>query len=180
VEIAPVVPAASLNDTAHMSHLTKLLAFLALALIPATAMAAPRAAVFDFELIDSSLDGELLGTTEAEKARLAQMAPRLRQLFIDLGIYDVVDIAPVADQAKNSNLQACGFCDAQMAKKLGADVAVTGTVQKISNLILNINLYVRNVQDNKLVNVGSVDIRGNTDDSWFRGLRYLIKNRMYK
>lgn len=151
-----------------------------LALFPQSAWAAPKAAVFEFELIDSSLDGEMLGTTEAEKARLAQMAPRLRQLFTDLGIYEIVDIAPVAEQAKNSNLQACGFCDSLMAKKIGADLAVTGTVQKVSNLILNINLYVRNAQDNKLVNIGSVDIRGNTDDSWFRGLRYLIKNRMYK
>jgi hypothetical protein len=163
-----------------MSHLTKLLVFLFLVLLPASAAALPRAAVFDFELIDSSLDGEMLGTTEAEKTRLGQMAPRLRKLFTDLGIYEVVDVSPVAEQARNSNLQACGFCDAMLAKKIGADLAVTGTVQKVSNLILNINLYVRDAQTNKLVSIGSVDIRGNTDDSWFRGLRYLIKNRMYK
>jgi Protein of unknown function (DUF2380) len=163
-----------------MSHLTKLLVFLGLVALPASAAAVPRAAVFDFELIDTSLQGEMQGTSEAEKARLAQMAPRLRQIFADLGIYEVVDIAPVAEQARNSNLQACGFCDSMMAKKIGADLAVTGTVQKVSNLILNINLYVRDVQNNKLVNIGSVDIRGNTDDSWFHGLRYLIKNRMYK
>jgi hypothetical protein len=163
-----------------MSHLTKLLVFLILAFFPASAAALPKAAVFEFELIDSSLDGEILGTTEAEKSRLAQMAPRLRQLFTDLGIYEIADTASVAEQAKNSNLQACGFCDSMMAKKVGADLAVTGTVQKVSNLILNINIYVRNAQDNKLVNVGSVDIRGNNDDSWFRGLRYLVKNRMYK
>jgi hypothetical protein len=53
-------------------------------------------------------------------------------------------------------------------------------VQKVSNLILNINLYVRDVATTKMLKVGSVDIRGNTDESWFRGLRYLVKNRMYK
>ncbi len=162
------------------SHITIWLGCSALAFSSALACAAPRAAVFEFELIDSSLDGELLGTTDAEKTRLAEMAPRLRTLLEAEGIYEVVDIAPVAEQAKNSNLQSCGFCDAQMAKKLGAELAVTGTVQKVSNLILNVNLYVRDAETNRILKNGSVDIRGNTDESWFRGLRYLIKNRMFK
>jgi hypothetical protein len=148
--------------------------------IAARAEAAPRAAVFEFELIDTSLDGQIYGTTDSEKTRLTQMAPRLRELLTKERIYDVVDIAPVAEQAKNSNLQACGFCDAQMARKLGADLAITGTVQKVSNLILNINLYVRDAATSQLLRRGSVDIRGNTDESWFRGLRYLILHRMYK
>lgn len=141
---------------------------------------AEKAAVFEFEFIDSSLDGELYGTTEAEKARLGKMAPMARELLVLYAKYEIVDIAPVADQARNSNLQSCGFCDAAMAKKLGADLAITGTVQKVSNLILNINLYVRDAATNQMLKVGSVDIRGNTDESWFRGLRYLVKNRMYK
>jgi hypothetical protein len=141
---------------------------------------AEKAAVFEFEFIDTSLDGELLGTTDAEKARLAKMAPLARELLAKFAKYEMVDIAPVAEEARKSNLQSCGFCDAAMAKKLGADLAVTGTVQKVSNLILNVNLFVRDAETNKYVNVGSVDIRGNTDDSWFRGLRYLVKNRMFK
>jgi hypothetical protein len=153
--------------------LCALLAFAAPAL-------AEKAAVFEFEFIDSSLDGELYGTTEAEKARLGKMAPMARELLVLYAKYEIVDIAPVADQARNSNLQSCGFCDAAMAKKLGADLAITGTVQKVSNLILNINLYVRDAATNQMLKVGSVDIRGNTDESWFRGLRYLVKNRMYK
>jgi hypothetical protein len=153
---------------------------LAGAISAGNALAAPRAAVFEFELIDSSLDGEIYGTTAEEARRLGEMAARTRELLVSEGIYEVVDIAPVAEQAKNSNLQSCGMCDAQMARKLGADVAVTGTVQKVSNLILNINLYVRDAQTNKMLEIGSVDIRGNTDESWFRGLRYLIRNRMFK
>jgi hypothetical protein len=144
------------------------------------AYAAPKAAVFEFELIDSSLDGEMIGTTDAEWARLAEMAPRLRKLLTEEGIYEVLSIEPVAKEARASNLQACGFCDARMARELGADLAVTGTVQKVSNLILNINLFVRDTRSNALVKMGSVDIRGNTDESWFRGLRYLVRNRMYR
>ena len=35
----------------------------------------------------------------------------------------------------------------QYAQKLGADVAVTGVVQKVSNLILNISIYLRDVPE---------------------------------
>ena len=171
---------AILNDEMLPSHITFWLGSLAVISSATAAETAPRAAVFEFELIDSSLDGEIYGTKDSEKARLAQMAPRLRTLLKEEDIYEVVDISPVAEQARNSNLQACGFCDAQMARKIDADLAVTGTVQKVSNLILNINLYIRDAGTNQLVKNGSVDIRGNTDESWFRGLRYLIKNRMFK
>jgi hypothetical protein len=39
-------------------------------------------------------------------------------------------------------------------------------VQKVSNLILNINLYMEDVQTGRMEFARSVDIRGNTDESW--------------
>jgi hypothetical protein len=47
-------------------------------------------------------------------------------------------------------------------------------VQKISNLILNINLRVEDVATGKAVFQRSVDIRGNTDLSWRRGVKSLV------
>ena len=38
-----------------------------------------RVAVFDFELIDTSLEGELLGPQEAETGRLAAVSDQLRR-----------------------------------------------------------------------------------------------------
>ena len=55
------------------------------------------------------------------------------------GRFAVVDIAPVAAEARAKNLQACGGCDVRLAKQIGAELAITGTVQKVSNLILNMN-----------------------------------------
>lgn len=48
-------------------------------------------------------------------------------------------------------------------------------VQKVSNLILNINLEVRSEAGATRYR-GSVDIRGNTDESWLRGVRRLAEN----
>ena len=38
------------------------------------------------------------------------------------------------------------------------------------------NVYMADVQAKKILFVRSVDIRGNTDESWTRSIRYLIKN----
>jgi hypothetical protein len=63
-----------------------------------------------------------------------------------------------------------------LAEKTGAEWAAWGTVQKVSNLILNINLYIEDVQTGRIELAHSVDIRGNTDESWLRGLNYMIRN----
>jgi hypothetical protein len=51
-------------------------------------------------------------------------------------------------------------------------------VQKVSNLILNVNIYVRDVATENLVARMSADFRGNTDESWSRAVEYLVRNRL--
>jgi hypothetical protein len=137
-----------------------------------------RAAVFDFELIDTSLQGEMEGANAAEHARLARLAPALREKLAASDIYEPVDMAAVEAKAKRENMQTCGGCDAKLASEAGADVAITGTVQKVSNLILNINIFVRDAKNDAPIKAMSVDIRGNTDESWMHGLDFLAKNRL--
>ena len=60
--------------------------------------------------------------------------------------------------------------------RLGADLSITGTVQKVSNLILNMNIYIRDVSSQKLIASRSADFRSNTDESWTRTMTYLIRN----
>ena len=49
-------------------------------------------------------------------------------------------------------------------------------MQKVSNLILNINVYMEDAESGKMKFARSIDIRGNTDESWRRGLDYLLRN----
>ena len=145
----------------------------------ANGQAAPaRVAVFDFELRDTSLQGATTGTPDAERQRLDMLSNRLREALAASGRYEVVDIAPVRDQARQNHLQNCGGCERRFAAEIGAELAVTGVVQKVSNLILNINIYVRDVASGKLVEGHSADIRANTDESWTRGLDWILKNRL--
>ncbi len=139
----------------------------------------PRVAVFDFELIDNSLDGSIYGTTNAEKDRLQRTAEQLRKALEESGRYELAGIGPVAEAARGANLQACGGCDGDFAKQIGASFSITGTVQKVSNLILNISLYVRDVRSGNVIRSMSADMRGNTDKSWARAMNWLIKNRLF-
>lgn len=138
----------------------------------------PKLAVFDLEMIDTSLQGEVNGPRADEQARLLRTGDQVRKGLAESGKFQVLDIAPVNAAAHGSNLQACGGCDVKFAGELGADLAITGVVQKVSNLILNINLYLRDVHTGEMVAAASADMRGNTDESWARAADYLIRNRL--
>ncbi|MEF2072580.1 DUF3280 domain-containing protein [Consotaella aegiceratis] len=135
-------------------------------------------AVFDFELIDTSQGGVSTVPPEAEAHRLRLLSEQLRHAYEAAADYRLVDIAPVADEAKARNRQGCGECDRTFAQELGADWSVTGTVWKVSNLVLNIRVYVRDVASGEIKQTLNADIRGNTDQSWQRGLDWLIRNRL--
>lgn len=137
----------------------------------------PKLAVFDFELIDTSLPGEFYGS-KPELERLQRVGDQLRNELAASGRFRVIDVAPVNAAAHNSNLQACGGCDGKLAEQLGADLEITGVVQKVSNLILNLNIYLRDVHTGNLVTAASADMRGNTDESWSRAMSYLVRNRL--
>ncbi len=142
----------------------------------ASANAEPqRLALFDFELIDSSLEGP----QAAQDHRLAMIDQRLRDALAKSDRYALVDIGPVRPELGTSpSLHSCNGCDLDYGRKLGATLVMAGTVQKVSNLILNLNLYLKDVATGRTLAGGSVDIRGNTDESWNHGLDYLLRNRL--
>jgi hypothetical protein len=138
----------------------------------------PKVAVFDFELVDTSLQGEVYGGRADEHDRLLRVSDQLRRELADSGKFKLVDVAAVNAAAHGSNLQACGGCDVRFAQQVGADLVLTGVVQKVSNLILNMNIYLRDVHSGQMVTAMSADLRGNTDESWSRAMSYLLRNRL--
>jgi Protein of unknown function (DUF2380) len=157
-----------------------LLVLMALTLLIAAPARAdpPKIAVFDFELLDTSLQGEVDGPRADEQDRLAKVGDQLRKQLEESGRFQVLDISAVKAALHRNNLQACGGCDVQFAQQLGADLVITGMVQKVSNLILNMNIYLRDVPTGRVVAAMSADLRGNTDESWSRAMSYLIRNRL--
>ena len=155
-----------------------ILAALALAWCPAAVAQGRSAAVFDFELIDTSGADPLKAHDAEHQARLTQTSARLRARLTESGRYKVIDIAPVTAEAHASNLQACGGCDTTLAGRIGADLSVTGTVYKVSNLILNMMIFVRDSRTGDNVAVMQAELRGDTDESWLRAVDWLVQNRL--
>jgi len=157
----------------------RILAFLAiLATAPALAAEPAKTAVFDIELIDMSQEAER-GIREDQTRRLAMASDELRKLLQASPQLRLVDIAPqrkaIDDKAP---LNKCNGCDEDLGKALGADLVVSGIIQKTSNLILSFAITVKDVHSGKVIRAGQVDIRGNNDDSWLRGVRWVVKNRL--
>lgn len=117
-------------------------------------------------------------TTDAERARLAALASAFQSKLEASGRYAFLAIPPSTQKQMDAGavIGTCGGCEYQYGAELGGDRVAWLVVQKVSNLILNLNVYVGDVPGHKLTFVHSVDIRGNTDESWTRGMNYLVKN----
>jgi hypothetical protein len=133
----------------------------------------PRSvAVFDFEFVNTSLQP----TTPAEADRLRRLGEALAGALEASGHYHVVGTEAIrAAAGAPLTPRDCNGCELAVARAAGAELAAYGWVQKVSNLILNINLVIEDATTGRHVAAGSVDIRGNTDETWAHGLRFLLR-----
>lgn len=137
------------------------------------------AAFFGVHLIDTSTEGEINGIRPDETARTRMIEDYVADAFREKGL-ELVDLGPVEEElARTIDPAVCNDCDLRMAEALGADYSIVSQVQKVSNLILAINIYVREVGTGERLRGQAVDIRGNNDESWIRGARYILQNNVF-
>ena len=136
-----------------------------------------RVAFFGFRLINTSLEP----TTAAEDRRVHQLDELFRERLDASGRFQIIAIPPdiQKEAVAGHGIGNCNGCERDFATRIGAEWVAWGTVQKVSNLILNINLYMADVQTGKPMFVKSVDIRGNTDESWRHGLDYMLRHYLF-
>lgn len=138
-----------------------------------------RIAVLGIELIKPDTMNMGTSNTPQEEERLRIVAQIIEQALATAG-YAVVDPAMtralVASDAGGEYLHACNGCELDLGRKLGANWVVVGWIQLVSNLILNLNVLVFDVDSGALVGKAFVDLRGNTERSWRRATHYLLKN----
>jgi hypothetical protein len=165
----------------------KSFSFLAAALIAVPGMAlalgdiepGAKVAFLGMHFIDTSTEGAMNGVRDDETARLALLEEAVRERFEAEG-FDLLDLAPVAEElGRTLNPANCNDCEVRMAEQLDADYSLVGEVQKVSNLILSMNLALRDADSGEFVRMLAVDIRGNTDDAWLRGGRYILNNHFF-
>jgi hypothetical protein len=168
-----------------------MLRFLSLFLIPgllyaafacpmqASAAEPKKLALFDLELYDYSHEGELNGVRADEVNRLKITSNELRGALEKTGQYEFVDLEPYAEEIEaHRPLRKCHGCDVKIAQRAGADLIIMGFVYKVSNLILDITLYLRDAKTGRVLKEATTSVRGNTDETWRHGVRWLVRNRL--
>ena len=112
---------------------------------------------------------------------------KLREGIAQSDAYRLVDVSnasqvdsPYARLVDEGLFSSCNGCEAKIAALIDANRSMGCLVQKVSNLILNMNVYMRDSQSGKLVAQYSASIRGNTDKSWGRTAEWLLKNRIFE
>ncbi len=108
-----------------------------------------------------------------------------RQVFSREQIERVFRSAGVAAELmkmyqSRSQLHECNGCELDIARSLQAERVLIGWVQKVSNLIVNINIQIEDAATGAILPNKSVDLRGNTDESWRRGVSYIVKSMIEK
>jgi hypothetical protein len=156
-----------------------LVSLIAVALFAGAAAAQPRtAAVFDLELVDTSQEAAA-GERADQTRRIELASEELRRLLAQSGELRILDLAELAPRIREkAPLHKCNGCDEDLAREAGAELVVSGIVQKTSNLILSFAVAIKDAKAGKTIRAGQVDIRGNTDETWLRGVRWLVRNRL--
>jgi hypothetical protein len=158
-----------------------LMAALLLSSLPMSiAGAAPLRLAFLGVRIQNDNEG-LEPTTDAERKRMAAIGKQFTDALTKSGEYEIVPMTDDirAEIARGQAVGHCGGCEADYGRTLKADRVAWIVVQKVSNLILNMNVYMADVSNDKYTFIKSVDIRGNTDESWSRSLKYLLNNYFF-
>ncbi len=140
------------------------------------ATAAPaKVLVFDMEIVDTS--GE--GSNPDHAGRLERMTGILREGLKASGRYEVIAVRDTAVAAgAPGSMASCNGCELDLGRKAGADIVVTSFIHKISTLVLNVRIMMRDSGTGETVAMGIADIRGDNERAWRRGVEWLLQHRL--
>jgi Protein of unknown function (DUF2380) len=144
----------------------------------ATENSPPTIAVIGFDLVDDQPDP---ARAEVLRGRLLAITRQLELGLHERALYRVLDTAAAQDlinaqRASNEFLYRCNNCLAEVGQRLGTRLVAVGWVQRVSELILNVNVSVQDSQTGVEVLSKSVDLRGNTDETWARGMNFMLRD----
>ncbi len=159
----------------EIPKLARLAALTWLLLISMPTSAQVTLLVLDFEFVDELHDPR---TAEADQKRLLLVNETLGSQIEACTAFRKSDPAPALAtisqmRSRVAYLHRCNGCAVEIGAAAETQLVMFPWVQKVSNLILNLNIEVRSAATDRVVAVRSVDIRGNTDRSWLRGAKAL-------
>ncbi|WP_181707273.1 DUF2380 domain-containing protein [Chthonobacter rhizosphaerae] len=143
------------------------------------ASAEPRRVI----LLDTQYEAEGAGETDETRAadlkRVEMIEERLKaHVAAATADYAVVENEAVSAEINDYNLGSCGRCELALGRKAGADFVMITTVQKVSSILINLQVFVYSVADGSTVAAGGTVLHANTDADWRRGIDSIARNRL--
>ena len=131
-----------------------------------------KIAVFGFELQDVSPAGAL-GKATTSDTSLQKATTAAREELQSSGRYGIVSIDGVEGRA----LRDCDGCEAEIARKLGAQQTMIGIVQRVTQTDYYVVVVMRDANTGKIVNAQVANFAGG-EEGWASGVRRIIKRQV--
>jgi hypothetical protein len=171
-----------LSASAHRALAAVLAAALTVFAIQPPKAAEPglvKIAVFDFELDDRSAGRGIIGQDAIDTENLKMSTEEARRMLSVSGRYSIVDASSAADEVISAGgIQHCNGCEGPLAKELGADQSMVGVFTRVSRTEYTLQILVRDTQTGAVVSNASTGLRMGANDSWPRGVKWLMDNRI--
>ncbi len=129
-------------------------------------------AVADFDYFDTS--GEPTNQQAEHQARLRAFADAIRADLERDGRYRVVTLSCPQTRCAAAELAPADLLE--RARAAGANRLLYGGIQKMSTLIQNAKVQVVDIPENKLRFDRLITFRGDTDESWQRAERFIVRD----
>jgi hypothetical protein len=131
--------------------------------------------VLDFEIVDTSNEP---GDQRADHARrLIAARTAIEDGLRAHGTYIVLDRKPIETEIagilQKTHLRTCNGCERELAAKVGADLVMTGVVNKVSLLILSMGVTISRVSSDEPLFHQGFDFRGDNDRSYEKTGKYI-------
>ncbi|MGJ0506628.1 MAG: DUF3280 domain-containing protein [Methylocystis sp.] len=136
-----------------------------------------RLLLLDFEIIDTS--GEPVDQRADHARRLLDARNAIAAGLAARGTYEIAERAPIQAEIdeilRKTYFRTCNGCEIALARKVGADLVMTGVVNKVSTLILSMGVSIARVSSGELVYHQGFDFRGDNDASWARATKFFTE-----
>lgn len=131
--------------------------------------------LFPFEIHDTS--GEPPHTDRASE--LKRVGDQLADALDRSGRYRVISArdSPVANALPASVLR-CGGCARTLGRKAGADIVALAMIQKMSSLVLFMEVALQDVATGAIIAQDRVSLRGDNEESFRRAMDWLLRHRL--
>lgn len=154
-------------------------ALIASALLPGRAPAAERRPVILLDVqYAAASDQEALGGTRTVNPRLAIVTERLTAHLAAAPDFHLIANPAVSAELSNYNLGACGRCELILGRKAGAEVVAVASVQEVSAMLINLQVFLITVADGAIIGAGGTVIHSDTDADWRRAIDYIAEKRL--